>query len=139
MPRSETVDYLARELEACTDDPNAFNELFIGDGKQFWSRQRELVESVVKFRATACYSGNMVGKDFAIARLIWWWLYTRPGSLVIVTGPSQTLLGSVTWKEVRQAKPPLASARSEPRRQSQSSTGGPRERLAGTWIQHHLH
>ena len=111
MPRSETVDYLARELEACTDDPNAFNELFIGDGKQFWSRQRELVESVVKFRATACYSGNMVGKDFAIARLIWWWLYTRPGSLVIVTGPSQTLLGSVTWKEIRQAKPPLASAR----------------------------
>ena len=53
----------------------------------------------------------MIGKDFAIARLLWWWLYTRPGSLVIVTGVSQTLLGSVTWKEVRQSKPPLASAR----------------------------
>ena len=105
------AEYLADQLEACTQDPDRFNELFIADGKQFWARQRELVESVVRFRTTVCYSGNMVGKDFAIARLVWWWLYTRPGSLVIVTGPSQTLLGSVTWKEVRQAKPPMASAR----------------------------
>ena len=46
----------------------------------------------------AFYSGNMIGKDFLVGRLIWWWLYTRPDSLVIVTGPSQTLLGLVTWK-----------------------------------------
>jgi len=105
------VEYLAEVLQACHDDPSGFNELFIGDGKYFWPRQRELVEAVVKYRTTVCYSGNMIGKDFAVARLIWWWLYTRPGSLVIVTGPSQTLLGSVTWKEVRQSKPPLASAR----------------------------
>jgi phage terminase large subunit len=88
-----------------------FNELFIDDGRSFWSRQRELCQAIVKYRTVACYSGNMVGKDFAIGRIIWWWLYTRPGSLVIVTGPSQTNLSSVTWKEVRRAMPHLATAR----------------------------
>ena len=32
-----------------------------------------------------------------------WWLLTRTNSLVVVTGPSQTVLGSVTWKEIRRA------------------------------------
>ena len=95
MPSSQsTVEYLADQLQACHDDPNAFNELFVGDGKQFWSRQRELVESVVKYRTTACYSGNMVGKDFAVARLIWWWLYTRPGS----AGDRDWAIADPTWK-----------------------------------------
>ena len=47
----------------------------------------------------------MIGKDYWIGRLIWWWLLTRPGSMVYVCGPSQTSLGSITWKEVRQATP----------------------------------
>jgi phage terminase large subunit len=93
------------------DDPDLFNELFVNDGRSFWVRQRELCDAIVRYRTVACYSGNMVGKDFAIGRIIWWWLYTRPDSLVIVTGPSQTNLGSVTWKEVRRARPHLASAR----------------------------
>ena len=93
------------------NDPDAFNDVFVNDGRSFWSRQRELCDAIVKYRTVACYSGNMVGKDFTIGRVIWWWLYTRPDSLVIVTGPSQTNLGSVTWKEVRRARPALASAR----------------------------
>ena len=102
---------LAALLSECRDDPHLFNELFVADGRSFWTRQRELCRAIVEYRTVVCYSGNMVGKDFTIGRIIWWWLYTRPDSLVIVTGPSQTLLGSVTWKEVRRAKPRLASAR----------------------------
>jgi hypothetical protein len=45
----------------------------------------------------------MVGKDWWVALVIAWWLFTRKDSLVIVTGPGQSLLGSVTWKEVRRA------------------------------------
>ena len=105
------MNTLAELLEFTRDDPNLFNELFVDDGHSFWSRQREMAESVVNYRTSAFYSGNMIGKDFFVGRLVWWWLYTRPGSLVIVTGPSQTLLGSVTWKEVRRALPRLASAR----------------------------
>jgi len=45
----------------------------------------------------------MTGKDYLVGGLIPWWLYTRDNSLVIVTGPTQTVLGSITWKEVRRA------------------------------------
>jgi|SRR5208282_392506 len=98
-------------LHATRDDPDAFNDVFINDGKFFWSRQREMCEAVTKYRTTAVYSGNMIGKDFWVGRMIWWWLYTRPESLVIVTGPTQTSIGSITWKEVRRSQPSLASAR----------------------------
>jgi len=94
-----------RLLRKCRDDPDRFNRLFINDGKSFWSRQREMCQSVVKYRKTIIYSGNMIGKDFWIGRLVWWWLLTRPDSEVMVTGPSQTSLGSITWKEIRQATP----------------------------------
>ncbi len=92
-------------LAECHEDPHLFNELFVCDGKHFWSRQQEMCRSVVRYRKTVVFSGNMIGKDFWIGRLIWWWLLTRPGSLVVVTGPSQTSLGSITWKEVRSAQP----------------------------------
>ena len=71
----------------------------------------------------------MIGKDYWIGRLVWWWLLTRPGSLVMVTGPSQTSLGSITWKEVRQATPrwmgtsdPGGQCEALPRREDQSRT-----------------
>ena len=96
---------LADLLSECVVDIDLFNELFINDGKSFWSRQREMCQSVVRYRKTVVYSGNMIGKDFWIGRLVWWWLLTRPGGMVYVCGPSQTSLGSITWKEVRSAAP----------------------------------
>src|SRR5271166_628130 len=92
------------------NDPDAFNDVFIADGKFFWKRQREMCDSVVKYRRTIVYSGNMIGKDFWVGRIVWWWLLTRPGSLVMITGPSQTSLGSITWKEVRAATPRVEGA-----------------------------
>ncbi len=67
----------------------------------YWSRQHDLCRSVVDYRTTVAYSGNMVGKDFWIAGIVLWWLLTRPNSLCIITGPSQMVLGSVTFKEIR--------------------------------------
>jgi hypothetical protein len=62
-----------------------------------------MLQSVNDYRITVCYTGHSVGKDFALGCAVPWWLYTREDSQVIVTGPSQNLLGSVTWKEVRRA------------------------------------
>ena len=69
----------------------------------YWSRQREICDAVVKYRTTVVYTGNMTGKDYLVGGLIPWWLQTRDNSLVIVTGPTQTVLGTITWKEVRRA------------------------------------
>ena len=91
---------IADSLEATRDDPDAFNRAFL-NRPPYWSRQVELCRSIVQYRTTVAYSGNMVGKDYWIAGVIIWWLLTRPDSLCIITGPSQTVLGSVTFKEIR--------------------------------------
>jgi hypothetical protein len=69
----------------------------------FWSGQRRIAQSVNDYRITVAYTGNSIGKDYAIGAIVPWWLYTRAESQVVITGPSQTVLGSVTWKEIRRA------------------------------------
>jgi hypothetical protein len=93
---------LTRLLAACHSDPDLFNSAILGC-PPFWGRQREIAESLCNYRITVAYTGNAIGKDYLVGRLIPWWLATRSHSLVIATGPSQSLLGSVTWKEVRAA------------------------------------
>ncbi len=94
------MDDVTNLLKICQDRPDLFNELFL-DRPAYWSRQMDLCRSVVEYRTTVAYSGNMVGKDYWIAGIILWWLLTRPNSLCIITGPSQMVLGSVTFKEIR--------------------------------------
>ncbi len=89
-------------LATCHDDPDLFNSAVLGR-EPFWRGQREIAQSLVDYRITVAYTGNAVGKDYLVGSVIPWWLCTRFKSLVIVTGPSQTVLGSVTWKEVRRA------------------------------------
>jgi hypothetical protein len=93
---------LTELLAKCHNDAGLFNTAILGRSP-YWNRQRELVESVVRYRVTCCYTGNAVGKDYTVGGLLPWWLLTRSDSLVVVTGPTQTVLGSITWKEVRRA------------------------------------
>lgn len=48
-------------------------------------------------------TGNGVGKSYADAGVLHWYLTTRPNSLVVATAPSQTQLEEVLWKEVERA------------------------------------
>ncbi len=98
---SNPTDRLTRLLRQTKDDPARFMGSILGATP--WWRQVEWGESVVNHRDTIIYSGNAIGKDWWVGRLIWWWVCTRPQALVIVIGPGQRTLGSVTWKEVRQA------------------------------------
>jgi hypothetical protein len=99
---SDPGERLTELLAECHDDPDLFNTAILGR-PPFWSKQREIGDSLVKYQVTVCYTGNAIGKDYALGTIIPWWPLTRKNSLVVVTGPSQTLLGSVTWKEVRSA------------------------------------
>lgn len=93
---------LAKILLRSRNDPDWFNDHVLRR-KPYWSRQKEICRSVVDYRITCVYSGNAIGKDYVLGGLVPWWGATRHESLAIVTGPSQTLLGSVTWKEIRRA------------------------------------
>src|SRR6476620_1756160 len=89
-------------LADCYDDPDLFNTAFL-HRPDYWPRQADAADSVARYRDTVIYSGNAIGKDYLVAGLILWWLFTRKNSLVVVIGPSQRQLGSVTFKEVRRA------------------------------------
>jgi hypothetical protein len=100
--KPETSSRLSVLLETCRNDPDLFNSAVLGR-PAYWSRQVEICRSVVDYRQTCVYSGNAIGKDYLVGGIVPWWLWTRPNSLVIVTGPTQTVIGSVTWKEIRRA------------------------------------
>lgn len=89
-------------MARCYHDPDLFNTAVLGRSP-YWSRQREIARSIAEYRITVAYTGNALGKDYLFGGIIPWWNYTRPNSLVIVTGPSQTSLGTITWKELRKA------------------------------------
>ena len=93
---------LADILEACHGDPVLFNDVVL-DRPPYWDKQEEICDSVAQYGTTIVVAGNEVGKSYAVGGIIPWWTYTRPGSLGIVTAPSQVLVGTVVFKEVRKA------------------------------------
>lgn len=104
-----TRERLVNLLADCYDDPDLFNTAIL-NRPPFWSGkpkghlgQLEWCAELVQYRKLAIETGNMLGKDYWVGGIVLWWLLCRPHSLVVVTGPSQTLLGTVTWKEIRRA------------------------------------
>src|SRR5262249_59724991 len=89
--RSSTACSLAAKVRAVQaryrDDPIGFNRDVLRRAP-YWSRQEEVARSVLDHRITVVYSGNAVGKDYLLGGLIPWYGFTRPGSLVMVTGVS---------------------------------------------------
>ena len=99
---SSLVEAIRTVQETYRDDPIGFNRDVLRR-PPYWWRQEEVCRSLLAYRITVVYSGNAVGKDYLLGGVIPWWGFTRTNSLTMVTGVSQTLLGSVTFKEVGRA------------------------------------
>ena len=91
-------------LDACRDDPARFQEEVLG--RRLWAKQVEVCQAIARSPITVVPAGRAVGKSFLLAGTVLWWLYTRPGSLVITTGPDHRQVVSVLWKEIRRALRP---------------------------------
>jgi hypothetical protein len=94
-------EVIALELEACVEDPARFQSSLLG--RQLWAKQIEVCHAIARSPITVVPAGRAVGKSFLLAGTVLWWLYTRPGSLVITTGPDHRQVVSVLWKEIRRA------------------------------------
>jgi len=113
VPRSASeIDGLVGLLSDCHDDPDLFNTAIL-EREPYWTNpgsghpdQLEWVQACAESSVVVVETGNALGKDYALGGLVPWWCLTRLDSVAIVTGPSQTLLGSVTWKELRRAMDP---------------------------------
>jgi hypothetical protein len=93
----------AAELVACRDDPGRFNVSILNRGPYWW-RQEQISRDICRYATTVVETGNQIGKSYLAAGVILWWLFTRSDPQVVATAPSQVLVGSVLWKELRAAE-----------------------------------
>jgi hypothetical protein len=99
--KSERQELIRTYLTTLRDDPARFQREILG--RDLWSKQIEVCHAVASWPTTVVPAGRAVGKSFLLAGLVLWWLYTRPRSLVITTGPDHRQVVSVLWKEIRRA------------------------------------
>ena len=95
-------------LDACRDDPALFQTAVLG--RELYDKQVEVCDAVAASPITLVPAGRAVGKSFLFAGIVLWWLFTRPYSLCITTGPDHRQVVSVLWKEIRRALRPRRDA-----------------------------
>ena len=84
-------------------------EIFLDSilGANLWCRQREIAESVWKYKQTFAQTGNSVGKTWLAGRLaltfFYCWATTGERTRVIIVGAKFDQLRMQTWAEVRSA------------------------------------
>ena len=95
--------------EAYRDDPVGFFRDVLG--LEPWTRQRDVLEAVLRYPRVVVRSGHKVGKSISAAGLALWWIATRPRSRVVLTSASYRQVRSILWRELRalyaSASPPL--------------------------------
>lgn len=66
-----------------------------------WSKQKEILMSLVDNKKTAVKSCHAIGKTFLSAIAACWWVSTRPNSMVRSTAPTYRQVHELLWEEIR--------------------------------------
>lgn len=82
------------------NDPAGFVEDVLGAAGKPYSKQREMLKAVAASRRVSVVGANGCGKGWALARLILWWVETRPQAKVIVISSTQRQVREVLWQEL---------------------------------------
>lgn len=72
-------------------------------GEFAWTKQVEIMQSVMKNRYTAVQSCHDTGKSFTASRVGCHWLDTRPDPFLVTTAPTWKQVNSILWREMRKA------------------------------------
>lgn len=74
-------------------------------GEYLWSKQVEIMHSVLHNRYTAVQSCHGAGKSFVTSRIVAWWLATKPlgQAYAVTTAPTAAQVSSILWREIRRA------------------------------------
>lgn len=84
--------------EKMKQNPFFFNELMFGHF--FWSKQKEIIQTIKENKKVAVYSCHAIGKTFMIAFLFHYFLQTHPNSTVLTISPSFQHLEATVWREI---------------------------------------
>jgi hypothetical protein len=68
-----------------------------------WSKQQEILQSIVDNRYTAVKSCHGIGKSYTAAAAACWWLDAHPpgSAFVVTTAPTDTQVKAILWREIQ--------------------------------------
>jgi phage terminase large subunit len=66
-----------------------------------WSRQRQILESVLKYKRVSVVSGHKVAKSTSYAILALWFYCSFPGARVIITATTDRQVNGIIWREIK--------------------------------------
>ena len=89
--RSKSVEY--------RNDPVRWAQDVLG--VTLWSKQKEILESLVANKKTAVKSSHSAGKSVIAAVAACWWVSTRPNSMVRSTAPTSYQVHEILWEYIR--------------------------------------
>ena len=87
-------------IESAKADPSLFVREWLG--ARPWSKQEEIINSLVSNSRTAVRSAHATGKSWLAARAVLWWM-GEPGSVALTTAPTFRQVRNVLWQEIRMA------------------------------------
>ena len=90
-------------LRQYRDDPAAFIAHALPNAGTPYPKQLEMLNLVAAERRVSVVGCNGAGKDWVAARVILWWLETRPAAKVVVISPTQRQIEHILWPELATA------------------------------------
>ena len=96
-PKKKSLDLLAPELMQ-SDPVMVATDIF---GSKLWKDQGTIMEYVRDHPRVAWRSCHGIGKTYVVARLVLWFLFSFPYSIVITTAPTWRQVEKLVWKEIR--------------------------------------
>ena len=90
-------------LSQFRDDPVGFIAHALPNAGAPYPKQLEMLELVANHRRVSVVGCNGAGKDWVAARVILWWLETRPKAKVVVISPTQRQIEHILWPELATA------------------------------------
>src|SRR5438105_8721493 len=83
------------------DDPVSFVQEILGVDP--WERQVQILQALAREPRVTVRSCNGAGKTVLAAWSALWFLYTRPGSIVVTTAPTASQVKNLLWRRLRSA------------------------------------
>lgn len=100
---SDLFDLLAKDFakDDAPVDPVEWTEKVLGGF--LWSKQREIVRSVMENKLTAVRSAHSTGKSYLAALIACWWVSIHPPgtAFVATTAPTSDQVHAVIWEYIR--------------------------------------
>jgi len=83
------------------EDPVRFAKAMLGHN--VWSKQEDILKSVLRYPRTGVKACHASGKTFTAAEAVVWWITRFRDGIALTTAPTWNQVERVLWQEIRTA------------------------------------